>query len=590
MAGIVTCERVGQALVAWLENATPEQLDVLCAAWLCDEAVRSAVFVGDHIELLVTKPDGSGGRQVLLPVLAHDESLTGAGTATQPLALDRDWLEEIVKGWIFTEATVENWGAVGDGETNDLQSITAMATATGGHIRFMAKSYVTGNMIYSQFEKVTVEGAGQPLLNAARTGLFDGTGTVILGAMNLRARSVKVANLGQDTGVTRPGLVATDGIVANAPQTGLGGEVVFENVSSVGPDEAGFSHGLLIQGFSNGRITNVVTGHRQFGVVSKSQNLNIDNVFGFNLRTANVYLKSDEGAVSGDVANGLADNNNVNNVVTLASGSNAEVAGVYVHASTVPLQGANISNVYQFGGGAPVKMAGAGTDVSNLVVTEVNVSNISSRNAQFGIQMIGFCIRFNINNVRATDPGSGRLVYMDGISRGYQITNVSGVYTNSNNDTVPAIAFFGTGSFDNITVESPTLERIVQVPVAQLGNIRTGKVLGNARMNGDQALTGINGATAVAAPNAPRIKVDVNSVLQLSGTFDLTGSTNPAFSNLPITLTRSISFVAVGVTTDGLNVPVAVTISGGFQLNYNAPADKTLSSISLEGVRLPVTQ
>lgn len=590
MPGIITCDKIGQALAAWLSEATPDQLNALCEVWLCDAAVRSAAFVTDHIALTVARPDGTSPRTVNLPVLVHDESLTGAGTSTQPLAIDVGWLEELIRSWIFTEATVENWGAIGDGVANDLQAITAMANATEGHLRFMAKSYVTDNVILEGFESITVYGAGQPLVNAAKSGLLDGTGTIILGHIDVRARSVRYSDFGQDIGSTRPGLIATDGLVANAPQTGPGGEVIIENLTSIGRGEAGTTHGLLVQGFNSGRISNVTTIGHQFGVVSKSQNLNIDNITGFNLRTANVYLKSDEGVVSGNVANGLADNNNVNNVVTIASNGNTEVAGVYVHASTVPLQGANISNVYQFGGGAPVKMAGAGTDLSNLVVTEVNVSNISSRNAQFGIQMIGFVIRFNINNVRATDPGSGRLVYMDGISRGYQITNISGVYTNDANSATPAIAFFGTGSFDNITVESPAVERIVQVPVGQLGNIRTGKILGNARQNGDAALVGINGAVAAAAPNAPRVKVDVNSVLQLSGAFDVSASTNPAFTNLGITLTRPVQFTANAVTTDGLNVPITVVAVGGFQLTYYPPAGKTLSSISLEGIRLPITQ
>ena len=197
--------------------------------------------------------------------------------------------------------TVEDFGAVGDGVTNDNAAFVAMLAATGGTIRMLAKEYKVNQLNITAYAQVTIIGEAMPQPNAALTQLKNGT--VFIGGIYVEANNVHVENFGLDFGTGRV-VTATDGIVLNAKPGEAGNIAYVSSVSSLGIGGVLLSHGVLVQGYDYATVQDVFSANHGYGVVVKGRNTIIDTIHIRNVIQAGVFIKGDYGVFAGGVGDG----------------------------------------------------------------------------------------------------------------------------------------------------------------------------------------------------------------------------------------------------------------------------------------------
>jgi len=477
------------------------------------------------------------------------------------------------------EQTVEDFGAVGDGVTNDNAAFVAMLAATGGTIRMLHKEYKVNQLNITGYAQVTIIGEAMPQPNAALTQLQNGT--VFIGGIYVEANNVHVENFGLDFGTGRT-VTAVDGIVLNAKPGEIGNVAYVKSVSSLGIGGTFLSHGVLVQGYEYGTVQDVFSANHGYGVVVKGRNTIIDTIHIRDVIQAGVFVKGDYGIPAGGVGDGSVVRVIVNNVITNLQATNTVATGVWITPPTAPASQVLVSNVHQLYGKTPVSVfsSAAGPYYANLV----GVTNVMSESAQYGFIMTGVTNNVQINNLTAINPLTGTAIYMDLTTANYTINNVNIVVNNASITSDTCMSLYGSGSFDNITVTNGFRQMKIGLNQADLTYIKTGVISGDCfiQNEGSLAAFGINGA-AVSVGDPAKLEILPGSAVKLSGKFDLTASSNKFFCNLPIYALRDALYACAGIDSTNAIVTIAVRLND-FQLSVEPTLPAGFKSVDLSNI------
>ena len=480
----------------------------------------------------------------------------------------------------YPELFVEDFGAIGNGATDDSAAFLAMAAATGGSIRFRVKAYLINQLTLPDYTTVKIIGSCMPSKNLALTQLIDGS--ILIGGIASRSTYLHLEKFGLDNGSARALVGIPDGGVFNALTGANAASVFVDSVSVMGPTAAGTTHGLLLQGHESGKVNNVYCASHQYGLVIKGRNMQITNVDGDDCRTALLYPKSDVPAFAASVGDATANKFNISGVSHRAAISNTTAAAVYLHASTAAFAEANVVNVFQDYGECALKIQGGGL-ISDQTISGVNASNISATRSTYTVMANGYTYDWSLNNITANNNSTGRAIYSDTNAFGWNVNGVKIVVSDPSIIGTVAMHLYGKGSWDNVAIRNPFSTMTVNVGAGILANVRCGKISGNGRNLFDENLAGINGA--VAGADVPIIRVMPNSVLKLSGRFNLTASVNKFFCNLPVNTGKQQVFACGGIDSLGNYVTVAVRLND-FQLSIEPSLPVGFQQIDLSGLSI----
>ena len=480
----------------------------------------------------------------------------------------------------YPELFVDDFGAIGNGTTDDSAAFLLMAAATGGAICVKDKAYLINQLNLPDYTSVKIVGDSMPSKNSALTQLVDGS--ILIGGIASRSTYLHLEKFGLDNGSARALVGITDGGVFNA-LTGSNATSVFaDSISVMGPTSAGTTHGFLLQGHESGKVNNVYCGKHQFGIVIKGRNMQVTNIDGDDCRTALLYPKSDIPAVGGNVGDATANKFTISGVSHRAAITNTTAAAVYLHASTAAFAEANAVNVFQDYGECALKLQGGGL-ISDPTISGVNASNISATRSTYTVMANGYTYDWSLNNITANNNSTGRAIYSDTTAFGWNVNGVKVVVSDAAIVSTVAMHFYGQGAWDNIAIRNPFNTMTVNVGAGIFANVRCGKISGNGRNLFDENLVGINGA--VAGADAPIIRIMPNSVLKLSGRFNLTASANKFFCNLPVNTGKQQVFACGGIDSLGDYVTVAVRLND-FQLSIEPSLPVGFQQIDLSGLSI----
>lgn len=464
--------------------------------------------------------------------------------------------------------TVEDYGAVGDGVTNDSAAFTRMLVATNGRVRTLRKEYNVGTWSVAGYTSVVLEGAGKPRPNSALSKLQGGT--VLVGRVNIVGNDVEVRDLGVDCGSARAAVVGAivEGFVIDAVAGQTGVRAVAQNIAVMGAGPAN-GHALLIEGFDRNDVDNIYVGQHLYGVVVKGRNALVRNIDADKIDQAAVFIKSDLPAYAGNVLNATVQNAQVTNVRHRAEAANVAASGVYIHASTASLAGCQVSNVYQTYGHSALRVQG---DASNVVVASgIVANNIVSDSAQKGVSVAGYCYDVMITDIKATNPVTGSAIDVAAQVSNWQAKGIQVLISDVANVSTVCANFAGTGLWDNFTVRNPYRTMVITGTVSQHDSVITGKRYGPVTISGEVNLAFANGSAAgpIGAVVTPRVALRPGSVVQCAGIIDVqavagTGTDIGSFApGLVVPAGKGPRYFACAAKKDdGTYVTVPVKVSG----------------------------
>lgn len=482
----------------------------------------------------------------------------------------------------FGLPTVEDYGAIGDGATDDSAAFLRMHAALG-YIRAQRKTYYLGSVAFGlQASSVTILGAGKPSPNAAETTLVDGTGTILVGTLQLRASYFVLRDFGVDVGDQRFGGAEREGFVADALEGQNGIDSVVENVASMGPTAAQASHALLQEGFDKHRITNVDVYNHNYGVVSKSRNGTIERIRGSNIKTAVVYPKSSVPAKGGNVLSAMVDNIRIHDVS--GRGSAPTALAVWVHAEGVAATRVKFSKVSMVGGRAAFRIqADAGQYVSN-----VQHADITADGCVLGWELAGPTFDVRGRGYVISNPSTGQAFQVDAAATNWLAVDIVLDITQAGITGTSPAAMLGSGMWDNLTVRNNNLSRMYMT--YDTSAVRGGRVSGNVGFLGDGLLTLGPGVTAAAGEVAPRIAMGHDNTLYCTGVANPSAagsSTTLATLPAPFTFGPSRYLTAVARKIDNTYTTAYLSCSGQ-KLALLSPAPSAINQVDLSSVLIRI--
>lgn len=369
-------------------------------------------------------------------------------------------------------ATVEDFGAVGDGVTDDRAAFTAMAAAKGGLIVFLDKRYNVNGLSLSA-TTLAIRGMRKPSANAAFTALENGS--VLIGNVTIRATSVSLRDFGVDAGSGTGLASTTEGLVVDAPTGQLGKQASARNLAILGSLETSATHSLLVEGFDETSIEDIDAALRHYGVVVKGRGGFVRKVRAYRMGTAAVFIKSDVSASAGGVSDGTVQRMSVSGVVHQANSSNNTAFGVYVLASTASLTGVIVRDVQQSFGLAPVRVAGGG--VSTLNAAAVQVSDIRGDNPVTGLDLFGYTYDVKARGIKVTNPSSGNAVQTSGNSTNWSINDVDLLISDPAITATSPASLSGSGAWDNFSVRNPYRTMTIAYSATVVSGTHSGDVV-----------------------------------------------------------------------------------------------------------------
>lgn len=467
--------------------------------------------------------------------------------------------------------TVEYYGAVGDGVTDDKPAFLAMIAATGGYIRLLDKAYNVNGLALSG-SMVAIIGKTKPAFNSLYTQTVGGS--ILVGNVNVRTPQAYYTNFSVDSG-SAWGIMAADGFVSNAPVGQRGTKITSIGVVSLGANEVSDSHAILYQGYDINEVSGSQAALHQFGVVVKGRNGFIRDTFTYRIRTAPVYPKSDVAAFGGDVLDASVSNIVVDGVVALGNPANTTANAVYVHASTLSLSNVTVSNVQSTYGNAGLRIAG-GSDTS-IVPSGITFSNIKSERSVCGVDLFGYNYDVIGSNVLAINPTSGEAVKTSGNSYNYFVSNINTLISDPAITATSCASFNGVGGFDNFTVRNPYRQMIVNLDIA---NSVAGAIQGDAKLAGTGTLTLANGWTA--GTRVPVVLSGARNLISCRGWAMAAGSSSNTIATFPLSQSPERFFSCAARKTDSTYTTVVLYLSG---TSLILQGDRTaLTYIDLSGV------
>lgn len=536
---------------------------------------------------LVVTADGQGiesgsttltGDMLLRPALAAANgasliyaSQIGTGAVSRPLL---DKLRE------YPFASAEDYGAVGNGATDDSLALTRMHNALG-FIRLQRKTYYCPSGLSVSGNAIVIIGAGKPSVNSTLTGLVNGTGSIIAGSVVLRASVLLMTDVGFDVGDTRFGDLR-EGVVADAPVGGEGTDSFIQNVVSMGPTGATSSHGFLHEGFNRFRIQDVDVYHHNYGVVSKSRNGLISRIRGYGVKTAAVYLKSSTPASSGGVLSGLVDNVVVSDVISdhFTATVSQPGLGLWVHAEGATISRVTASNIHTTGGRAAARIHADGAQVCS----NISLRSIKSTNSVLGWETYGSSFEVNCDGLVVENPSSGEAFETDTTSSNWRCSNINLIITLGGISGTQAALMRGTGTWTDFTARTVNPMLISH----SLTSIRGGRTFGTVTYSGEGNLTLGSGVVAASGEVVPKISMRPDNTLALAGVLNPSAAAGTTLATLSGAMNFGLNryFVCVARTT-GNAYTTAQLIASGTTLSILAPTASTLNQIDLSQIIIP---
>ncbi|MCK7050209.1 hypothetical protein [Enterobacter roggenkampii] len=463
---------------------------------------------------------------------------------------------------------VEDFGAVGDGVAIDTPAVLAMIAALG-YARFQAKRY---NLTGWQFtgERLALIGTKKPeyfvgaLLN----------GTVLIGMKNHATTDAYLSDLGH-VGIT-------DGIVINSGVSGANaGSLYVNNVIGVGTGESGSSHAQLYQGFNEVQVNNVDGCDGQYGVVIKSRRGFVNNVTVRNCRTAGLFIKGDQGAPSGDVANGAAANLIISGVNAINLSANTGCSALFIQSSTDLASKIIASKIRAVNGKTSVEIAGGGNgalQTNSIIVSEI----LSEASASSGVLVTGNASDFIIKDLIAINPANGSAFTVQGSAINGLISDVNLIISNS--AITSALAGFIDGTamkLGPVMVRNPYRKMAVQIG---RGKVNPGTLVGDVSYSGDGNIAILNGAAW--GTTVPSIETREGNAAIFHGSILTTGVTvaaSPIIGTLPFAYPVS-TIVEVSIKLrDGSYGATRLYLSGTVMQLLTA-SGTSIAEVFLEGV------
>lgn len=250
---------------------------------------------------------------------------------------------------------------------------------------------------------VNMSGERMPGINPARTALENGS--ILVGSCSFSGTSIALQNLGVDNYAT-----GGDAIKLSAATYNAGRVAHLANVVGLGRSAADPSHSILVEGYEQFSMTNVVGANNQYAIAIKSRNGTLAGWRSINAATG-LILKSDgSGAGTGSMSKVVVTGGNV-------EGSAGSVYAVRVLADNQPIAGIVVAgvNMADVDYGLVVE-AGAGMNI-----TESSFSGFTGKNVRlFGLQTggAGAIRKVNFSDFDFADLGD----YAGQIQNGSSIT------------------------------------------------------------------------------------------------------------------------------------------------------------------------
>ena len=301
---------------------------------------------------------------------------------------------------------------------DDYANLTdAINTTPAGGTLILGNHTYTGNISITR-DNINIVGSKMPAFHATLDQLVGGS--IINGSFIIDGQNVSLSNLGVDSGTAQcvalnsgnpmEGLVMHD-IAA----TDFNFNNTAENVIAIVKANTTM-HAVLLEGLANSTFRNVHGKGGDFGVVLKISDSNASDIYGYESRTTNVYIKSDSYAPC------LRSNfNNINSVSNIITASQP----VAVHASTSNLFDVNVNNVSVFGGTRQFRLIASPASTPSYAMSNVNVSNVTLENGvDVGLDTYGIVSNSTFNNVVVRNTVSGQGVYSNIDGRGINFNNI----------------------------------------------------------------------------------------------------------------------------------------------------------------------
>lgn len=255
--------------------------------------------------------------------------------------------------------TPDDFGAVGDGTTDDTTAITnAIVYCSSNNIplRVPSKPYVyTGGTVT---QNITIIGDKVPFYNASTNTMT--SGSRIIGGMRFSGNQVVIENMGFKRPTGSPG----DALVLSTDNA-AGASARVRNVVAAGLAATDAFHACLVEGYDAAHISDVTGAYNLFGVAIKSRNVVAKGLITYSCDTG-LIIKSD------------AEFSTAKNVVVTGHvnvGNGVCSQGVWLIATTAQMERILVSNLESTGSAINCRINGSTAGVVNdIVVNGVSYS------------------------------------------------------------------------------------------------------------------------------------------------------------------------------------------------------------------------
>jgi hypothetical protein len=323
--------------------------------------------------------------------------------------------------------SVKDFGAVGDGTTNDSTAfslaINAISAAGGGTLYVPEGVYKITSKIYKTVSNITIRGDGMPWYNGSSTALVGGT--IIQGTVHLIGDSITVESLGIDCGsdvcTSINSGVAMDALILMDPTRTIRYNCTVRDVITLCKEPTSTFHNFLLEGLSDSRFENLHAKNAQWGVVLKTQRSTADGLYAYDCSQAGLTIKSDTG-VNGSPAN----HTTVSNVVINNDGYPAAATCILIYASTNDLYSCSLTNFATKNGVVGLKLLGDTRATYNNILNNIAISNgVIDSATTFGFESFGAVADICVSNLIVKDTVSNKSIKVWSDSLGISFDNVN---------------------------------------------------------------------------------------------------------------------------------------------------------------------